>query len=316
MPKAVPARKRRDPCRPRPPTFRQPRTRPLHLFLLTDLEGAGGVRNWSYAEGRYRDRGAERLLEEVRAALDAGRKGGALRFSVLDGHGVPALSRLRRKDVEVLRMRERPCPYGLTRRHDALLFVGQHAMAGTPDGHLSHTNNGITRRRTINGTVVGEIGQWVMLAGSLGVPVIFLSGDAAACREARTLVPAMETVAVKRGQSTTRATHLSRDTALRSIRAGVAAALAKLRAGMIAPFPMHGPVRVETELIPVRLVRQTSAYADRQVRGLTKISASLLRSEANTLATALHRLRQVQLWQTLSPAGPAEPRPRRRDPGH
>lgn len=41
---------------------------------------------------------------------------------------------------------------------------------------------------TLNGEAIGEIGQFALLAGSRGVPSIFLSGDEAACRELAALV--------------------------------------------------------------------------------------------------------------------------------
>ncbi len=72
------------------------------------------------------------------------------------------------------------------RPFDAVLFVGQHARTGLANAVRAHTgsSNSITGF-WINGRPAGELGYFGGLAGSRGVPVIFLSGDTAACAEAR-----------------------------------------------------------------------------------------------------------------------------------
>jgi D-amino peptidase len=72
-------------------------------------------------------------------------------------------------------------------------------MAGTPYAHLAHTQSFRYLDLSVNGVSIGEMGQLAMCASELGVRSIFLSGDRAACQEARALVPGIETVAVKRG---------------------------------------------------------------------------------------------------------------------
>ena len=50
---------------------------------------------------------------------------------------------------------------------DAALFVGMHAMAGTPDGVMSHTVSGQAWQSLMfNGTLVGETGINAALCGS------------------------------------------------------------------------------------------------------------------------------------------------------
>src|SRR5438128_1835449 len=77
--------------------------------------------------------------------------------------------------------------------YGAVIFIGQHAMAGAEKGVLSHSysSEGI-QNIWVNNKPVGEIGGRVMLAGAFGVPVIMLSGDTAACKELRDLVPEAE----------------------------------------------------------------------------------------------------------------------------
>jgi D-amino peptidase len=51
----------------------------------------------------------------------------------------------------------------------------------------------------LNGEICGEIRLIAGLAGSMGVPVALVTGDEAACAEARELLGDVETVAVKKG---------------------------------------------------------------------------------------------------------------------
>ena len=85
--------------------------------------------------------------------------------------------------------------------------------------------------------------QAALLAGELGIPWIFTSGDAHACREAKAWVPGMVTAPVKTGLSTTSAIHLAPVDARAMIRERVQEAVSK--AGEIAPLVIEGPLVME-----------------------------------------------------------------------
>ena len=74
-------------------------------------------------------------------------------------------------------------------------------MAGTPDGILAHTQSSRGGNRYwYNGRECGEIAQSALTYGSVGIPVVMVSGDAATCREAREFLgDAVVTVSVKEG---------------------------------------------------------------------------------------------------------------------
>ena len=76
-----------------------------------------------------------------------------------------------------------------------------HAMAGSADGVLSHTVSGQAwQSLSFNGTLVGETGINAALCGTLGLPVVLVTGDRAMCREARELLgDGLTTVEVKEG---------------------------------------------------------------------------------------------------------------------
>ena len=85
----------------------------------------------------------------------------------------------------------------------AVVFVGQHAMAGAEGSILPHSFFFTIQNLWVNGRLTGEIGIRAMVAGEMGVPAIMLAGDTAACREIHDLIPNVECAAVKSGVSPT-----------------------------------------------------------------------------------------------------------------
>ena len=83
--------------------------------------------------------------------------------------------------------------------YDAYAVIGQHAKAGTPYGHLTHTGTMDVIDERINGISIGEYGEGALCAKECGIPTIFASGDAALCDEAEAFTPGVVTVAVKFG---------------------------------------------------------------------------------------------------------------------
>ena len=88
---------------------------------------------------------------------------------------------------------------GIDESFDAVLFIGYHAKAGTPDSPLAHTMNGNIKDISINDVSLPEAGVNALIAGLYDVPVIFLSGDVAICKQSKDLFGNIETVAVKEG---------------------------------------------------------------------------------------------------------------------
>ena len=80
----------------------------------------------------------------------------------------------------------RPGPLtGLDGSFAGMVQLGAHAMMGTPDGVLCHTQSSKTENRYwYNGVESGELAQCAAIAGGYDVPTILVTGDEAACREA------------------------------------------------------------------------------------------------------------------------------------
>jgi D-amino peptidase len=247
------------------------------LFIVTDMEGVGGVNSWEEqtTPGQRRFEEARRLLAaEVKAAIDGALAAGAREIVVWDGHDgsrslsvedIPPGARL---------IQGKPTPadfYMSDGRFDGLMIVGQHAKAGTR-GLLSHTQSRSVRDLTINGRSVGEAGQAAAIGGYFGIPVILLTGDQAACDEIRTIQPSVETVAVKRLVGKGSALSLSHAEALTLIRAAATRAVRRIRE--FKPWVIAGPVEMVFEFYPeTTKAGETKAVPARTYRGATVLEA-------------------------------------------
>ena len=173
----------------------------MKIMLMTDMEGCAGVldfKNWVEPDGRHYAQGRRLLTCETNAAVEGLFAAGADEVLVVDGHGAGGI------DPEALDPRavlsrghcDPVWPWGLDRSYAALGFVGQHAKAGTPYSHLTHTGTLQVIDERANGLSIGEL---ALCAKELGVPVILACGEEALAREAEALTPGVVTAAVKRG---------------------------------------------------------------------------------------------------------------------
>ena len=176
----------------------------MKLMIMTDLEGVAGILNfedWCVPEAMYYDKAKRLLTLEVNAAVDGFCEGGAKEILVVDGHGHGAMDpELLDERAQLMRGHADPIwPWSLDESYDGLAYVGQHAKAGTPYSHLTHTGSFACVDYAINGISIGEYGQLVLCAMELGVPTIFAAGEEAFADEAESLTPGVVTVGVKRG---------------------------------------------------------------------------------------------------------------------
>lgn len=225
----------------------------MKVYISTDMEGISGVVMWEqtreFTSPHYEN--ARRLLMgDIKAAVQGCREGGAQHVTVLDGHGggfnfVPELMT---PGAWYATGVGRPQPYmGLDATFGGGILLGYHAMAGTPDGILCHTQSSRSGvRYWYNGRECGEIAQSAMVMGHFNVPVIMVTGDDAACREAREFLgDDVVTVAVKKGYGTTCGELLSPEEAHALILEGAREAVK--RAAQRQPFrmkcPIHGLIR-------------------------------------------------------------------------
>ncbi len=235
------------------------------VYMVTDMEGVDGIFDSELQcipnQSPRFEESRKLLTGEVNAAVDGLLAGGATEVVVWDGHDSSrSLSAL---DIHPRARLLAGTPISPTLELDgsyrALIFIGQHAMAGAEKGILSHSysSEGI-ENIWVNSKPTGEIGARVMLAGTFGIPTIMLSGDTAACRELHDLAPEAECAEVKSGVSRTAGYMLSHPAACALIREKARRAMERL--GDMKPYRMSGPVEVKVEFT----TRGTHTYRPRE----------------------------------------------------
>jgi D-amino peptidase len=130
---------------------------------------------------------------------------------------------------------------------DAAMFVGMHAMAGTPDGVMSHTvSSQAWQSLRFNGTLVGETGINAALCGHWGCPVVLVTGDRATCSEARALLgDGLTTAEVKVGIGRFSARNLPAERARELIEQRAREALKDLKA--VQPYDPGRPCEIRID---------------------------------------------------------------------
>ena len=154
----------------------------MRVHIISDMEGVAGIVKWQQTTGgeKLYEEGRVLYTEEINAAVRGAKAAGATEIVVMDCHGAGGAydfnSLAPRPARPRLRVRRAGGVDGVHRASsspgcDAALFVGMHAMAGTPDGVLSHTVSGQAwQSLRFNGTLVGETGINAALCGHWGVP--------------------------------------------------------------------------------------------------------------------------------------------------
>ena len=261
----------------------------MRIFVMTDLEGVAGVASFegdAYAGAPRLDRARMLLTREVNAAVVGLLDAGAGEVVVMDGHGSEGVV-YEELDPRASLIHGRPLSPRWMEEIEgcaATIFIGQHAMAGVPDGNLNHTQDSRTTASiTLNGELIGEIGQWALFAGARGVPAIFLSGDEAACREFTVLVPEAPTAAVKRGLGRNSAVSVSAAEAQRRIREGARLALQRHRQRPFAPLTRKAPYVLERRFFSTASVEP---YLGRP--GVQIVDALTVRIRADDLGAIIY----------------------------
>jgi D-amino peptidase len=224
----------------------------VRVFIFTDMEGVSGVDDVAQMASENAEvysKSREKLMLDLNAAVAGAFDGGADYVIAWDGHGG------RRMVNFIPDMLDKRCAYvdrvkedciGPDETFDAAFEVGYHAMAGTLNGFLDHTQSGLTIFNWyINGRRVGEQVQDALTAGANGVPLVMVAGDEAACAEARNFFGPIETAAVKQGVGRSKAIAYPPDEAHSRIRNAARRAMALV--GKVKPLKPLLPMEVSVE---------------------------------------------------------------------
>lgn len=265
----------------------------LKVFISVDMEGITGVVNWEEVsrDGKDYDYFRRIMAKETNAAIEGALAAGATDILVRDSHGSARniLPDLLNKNAKLLRdwsggfmsMME-----GIDKSFDAVVFIGYHAKAGTPNALLEHTMTGNVLDISINGVSLPEAGVNALIAGYYDIPVVFVSGDMAICEQAKKLFGEVKTIPVKKGIGNA-ALNLHPDVAREKIKEGVKNALLNLK--KFEPYKLSPPYKMVLKLKREELVNEKSYYP-----GAKRTGDWELTFESNDLMEvmkAFHRMR-------------------------
>jgi D-amino peptidase len=222
-------------------------------FLSVDIEGITGVcaddfatrGAKSYGEGRrYMTHDVNAVIEGILES-DPGAEivvrdahGSAMNLDLATLH--PKASLLQGWGTSMNMME------GLDGSFRAALLVGYHAGGHNTRAVLSHTFLSLFASVRLNGSPLNETGLSALGAECFGLPVIFVSGDDEACREASEQLEGVRTVAVKRSLARNATLSLPLSEAGRLLREGAREAVRTRPAARLRQRPPFG---VELELI-------------------------------------------------------------------
>ncbi len=249
----------------------------MKVIIIADMEGVSGITVWEQVIGGQAmyEEGRRLYTAEINAAIKGARQAGAEEVLVVDCHGAGGAWNFNSLIPEKL---DHDCdwvshhPWSkysdlLEQGYDAAVLIGMHSKAGTPNGVMAHTisTTGWVDLR-FNETSVGEIGIHAAVCGHYKVPIVAVSGDAAACHEASQLLGScLMLIPVKTGLSLHSARNVSPLRAQELIQAQVRQAL--LSKTWPPPFIPSRPTRItvrasSTETVSKLRLRQEIDIVD------------------------------------------------------
>jgi len=222
----------------------------MKIYITADIEGVTGATVWDETDEKnhYYAELREQMTAEVAAACEGALNAGATEIWVKDAHswGRNILPAKLPREVRLVRAWSGH-PFGMMQALDetfhAALAIGYHSRAGSGGSPLAHTMTGNMTYFKINDQYASEFMISTYTAGLLRVPMVFLSGDAALCQDAQSLIPGLATVAVMHGTGNSTISihpHL----AVERIRVGVEAALKADVSKCRVPMPGHFSVEM------------------------------------------------------------------------
>lgn len=214
----------------------------MRVYISADMEGIAGVvhRDQTGRDGKDYEQARVLMTNETNAAIQGAIEAGAEEIIVNDSHGT-----MRNIYVELLSNKAKlisgtpkkmAMMEGIDSDFDAAVFIGYHTKNGS-QGILNHTyNSRVGTRIKINGKEYGEFGMNTLVAGELGVPVVFVSGCNLLVEEAKALIGNIGTAQVKRTINQVTSENLHPDISCGLIEKGVTDSL--LNCKSIRPYKL------------------------------------------------------------------------------
>lgn len=248
----------------------------MNIFIMTDMEGITGVDsadNVLVETEEHYISSCRKLTDDINAAVDGYFSAGARKVFVEDGHGsgknfLPGTLDERAILVDGIKDYDRLTKSG---EYSAMAMIGTHAMAGTENAFLDHTQSSTSWfDYTINGRSSGEIAQSAAFIGRYDIPIIMVSGDIAACEEAKRFLGDIATAPVKRAVGRNKAVSLKAEDARALIRQAAIDSMQLI--GKIKPFKILLPAEL-------RLILQRTDYCEGYCNhsGVEKVNSRTVR---------------------------------------
>ena len=227
-----------------------PASAQLKVYISADMEGIAGVVSGEQLgpQGFEYQRFREFMTNEVLAAIEGARAGGATEILVGDSHGNGQNLLIEKfpKDIQIVRSWPRPLVMmeGIDSTFAAVLFVGYHTGTTNSEGVRAHTMSSATLADVrLNGVSVPEAGLNAAIAGHFGVPVALITGDEAVVKEARALLGDVEGAVVKWPYGFHSARTMTPEASCELIREKAKSAVARARGRK--PWVLTKPVTLE-----------------------------------------------------------------------
>ena len=250
------------------------------VFVMTDLEGVSAVSEMMAVKDEsgqgYKDAVAM-LMNDVNIAISALFDAGADEVFVVDGHAsgknfLEGKLDPRAKQVWMWEILD------VIKQVDACVMVGTHAMASTPNAFFDHTQLWEEiRHYRYNGESMGEIMQLGIFAGAYDVPIVAVSGDVAACREAERFYEGIETAPVKEAITRSQAKCYSKEQTDKAIYEAFKKGYTKR--GLIKPYKISLPLTVEVEYNDVEVCKRDGNHP-----AVERVNENTLRSVKQQVA--------------------------------
>jgi len=266
---------------------------PLKVFVSVDMEGISGIGTsaMTSATGKDYATGRRLMTDEVNAVVDALFAAGATEILVNDSHG--DMQNLLHTDLDprVTYLQGAIKPYGMVEGLDAsfaaVVLLGCHARAGTPQAFIAHTGTGSVKGLWLNDQEVGEGELNAAYAGALGVPVVLAAGDAAFTQQFTRTIDA-ETVVTKTAVTPQAALLRHPDKVHEDLAAAATRALGNLPAAK--PWTVRTPVEVRIRFADTTRPQILTAIPGvRQIDGYTVTVTTADMAEAYRLIRLMYR---------------------------
>ncbi len=180
----------------------------MKVYISLDLEGVTGVSKFSQinntTSGEYL-LAIEQAHKELNACINGVLRAGFDLITVNDAHGFMTNLNLKFLSSKVELITGKPKLFsmmaGLDNSYSAAILIGYHAMASTSRACLSHTFHEKIAYISINNKNVGEAYINSLFAATKNVPIAFITGDDAVCKEVYAQIGDIPRFAVKEALS-------------------------------------------------------------------------------------------------------------------